>query len=595
MGVLIAILGTAAETLLVVLLRRVTPVQVLISVYLPGLLLVPYMWGVGLGLATAVAGAVAFDLAVVGPDWSLRPATGGFLATLAIFLVVACLAAAVALLVRSLGDEVDARTDADLSARLADLLQGTPDVKATLPAAARQLERTLGLPSARFEPGAFTADEAHATFPLRDYGTLTTLVVPADLTKPTLRRLRERAVPSLESALRAAREREEIISTARANYDKLRRIADEQAALRNLATLIARSVPPSEVFDAVAREMAHVLGTDNTVIAHYEEDGTTLITAGSWNYEEIVPSGSRWKLEEGTVSHLVFHTRVPGRVESYNGNGALTAQLRERGVVSSVGCPIMVGKDLWGVAIASSSTPEPLPADIEEHMLEFAELAATAIANAQSHADLIASRARVVTATDETRRRIERDLHDGTQQHLVSIGLRLRAIETAVPPELPEIKDQISDAVRAMDGAVAELQEISRGLHPAILSRGGLRTALSVLARRSAIEVGVTVSAELPLPEPVEVTIYYVVSEALTNAAKHAGATKVDIDLTRSEEYVRVTIRDDGIGGADHSRGSGLTGLTDRVNALGGRMEITSPAGDGTTLIVEIPWEDAAN
>ena len=270
-----------------------------------------------------------------------------------------------------------------------------------------------------------------------------------------------------------------VAETARTNYDRLRRIADEQAALRNLATLIANSVPPSEVFDAVAREMALVLGTRHTVIARYEADGTAVITAGTWNYNEIVASGTRWEMERGTVSDLVFRTRRPGRVTAYEGDGKLSARLRDRGVFSSVGCPIMVGCDLWGVAIASSSTPAPLPEDTEERMLDFTELAATAIANAQSHADLIASRARVVAAADETRRRIERNLHDGTQQNLVSIGLEMRAIEAAVPPELDEIKHQLADTARAVDNAVAELQEISRGLHPAILARGGLKPALT--------------------------------------------------------------------------------------------------------------------
>jgi signal transduction histidine kinase len=418
-----------------------------------------------------------------------------------------------------------------------------------------------------------------------------TLVVPANVAKPTLQRLQDRAVPSLESLLQAAKEREHVTSTARSSYEKLRRIADEQAALRNLATLVAHSVPPSEVFDAVAREMAQVLGTRQTVIARYEEDGTAVMVAGAWNYEEIVTAGTRFAVEEGTVSDLVFRTRAPGRVDGYRGEGVLSTTLRERGVFSSVGCPIMVGQEIWGVAIASSSTPEPLPADTEERMLEFTELAAAAIANAQSHTDLIASRARVVTATDETRRRIERDLHDGTQQNLVSIGLEMRAIEAAMPPELEELRRQLSATARAVDSAVAELQEISRGLHPAILTRGGLRAALTVLARRSAVAVQLNLPPVCPLPEHLEVTVYYIVSEALTNATKYAHASKVYVDLTITEALIRLSIRDDGLGGADPARGSGLTGLTDRVTALGGRMEIMSPLGGGTTLIAEIPYE----
>jgi signal transduction histidine kinase len=593
-GVLVAALFVVAETLLAALLKGAAPAHVLDAIYLPGILLVAYVWGLGQGLVTALASAVAFDLFVTVPVGSPRPSAGDFLATLAIFLVVAVPAGMVSVLGRSLAVEADARTDADLSAQLAGLLLRASDLKAALPAAARQLARTLGLPSARIHPGPIPADEAHATFPLRDDGLLATLVVPADLAKPTLRRLRDRAVPSLESLLRAARQREDLVNTARTNYDRLRRIADEQAALRNLATLVAHSVPPSDVFDAVAREMARVLGTRHTVIARYEADGTAVITAGTWNYEEIVACGTRWELERGTVSDLVFRTRRPGRVNAYEGDGKLSTRLRDRGVFSSVGCPIVVGCDLWGVAIASSSTPTPLPEDTEERMLDFTELAATAIANAQSHADLIASRARVVAATDESRRRIERDLHDGTQQNLVSIGLEMRAIEAAVPPELGEIRHQLADTARAVDNAVAELQEISRGLHPAILARGGLKPALIMLARRSALSVKLTMTDPRPLPEGHEVTVYYIVSEALTNATKHAHATTVHVDLAMTEKFIRLSIRDDGVGGVDTARGSGLTGLTDRVNALGGRLEIASPVRGGTTLRAEIPLDGPA-
>jgi signal transduction histidine kinase len=588
-GAVIAALFVAAETSLAALLPGTTPVRTLDLVYLPGILVVASWCGLGFGLATALASVVAFDLFLIAPPWSLRPTDGWFLATLAIFVIIALLASAVSALARSLAVRAEAWRDAALSAEIARLLLRAPDLTAALPAAARHLARAFGLPSASIEPGVVPADETHSTFPLCDGAVNATLVVPADLAKPTLRRLQDRAVPSLESLLQAAREREHVADTTRSTYDELRRIADEQAALRNLATLVAHSVPPSDVFDAVAREMAQVLGTPHTVIARYEEDGTAVMTAGAWNYEEIVSPGTRFAIEEGTVSDLVFRTKAPGRVNAYRGQGVLSRTLRERGVYSSVGCPIMVGQKIWGVAIASSVTPEPLPADTEERMMEFTELAAAAIANAQSTSDLVASRARVVTAADETRRRIERDLHDGTQQNLVSIGLEMRAIEAAMPPELDQLKHQLSTTARAVDNAVAELQEISRGLHPAILTRGGLGHALTVLARRSAISVQLDLAPVCPLPEPLEVTIYYIVSEALTNATKYAHASKVYVELAMAGAMIRLSIRDNGLGGADPSRGSGLTGLTDRVTALGGRMEITSPVGDGTTLLVEIP------
>jgi signal transduction histidine kinase len=378
-------------------------------------------------------------------------------------------------------------------------------------------------------------------------------------------------------------------STLRASHDEFRRIAEEQGALRHLATLVARNVPPAEVFNAVAREMGQILGAEHTVINRYEPGGTAVTTVGSWNYEGIVPPGSRWEFEPGSVSDLVYRAKAPGRVHTYEGTDELATRLRERGVVSSVGCPIVVGRHLWGVAIASSTTARPLPPGTEAQMLDFVELAAAAIANAQSHSDLIKSRARLVAATDEIRRRIERDLHDGTQQHLVSVLLNIRTMEKDVPPDLQPLRSNLSQTAEVLEDVLAELQEIARGLHPSILARGGLKQALTTLARRSPIPVNTRVSIERVLPQAVEVTVYYIVAEALTNAAKYANATAVEIDLAMSDGFIRLSVRDDGVGGADPARGTGLAGLTDRVVALGGTLEITSKAGAGTTLTAEIP------
>jgi signal transduction histidine kinase len=587
-GGVVLTLCVTVETLLALLLTRVSSDQPLNTVYLPGLVVTAAIWGVGLGLVAATASAVAFDLFVTPPFGSLWPGQSPFLASLAFFVVVALLAGLLRAQARSLAVERNAREDADLSARISNLLLSAPDVPTALPAVARHLTRTLGISSAVLEAEAVSPGDGQRAYALGGDDLTATLIVPADLPKPTLSRLRDRVVPLLDVLLRSVREREH---TARSTYSMLRRIADEQVSLRNLATLVAHSVPPSDLFDAVAREMAQILGTAHTVIARYEPDGTAVIATGTWNYKEIMASGSRWELEPGTVSDLVFHTRKPGRVDAYCGGGKLSTRLRERGVFSSVGCPIIVGSDLWGVAIASSGTPEPLPPDTEERMRDFTELAATAIANAQNLSDLIASRARVVTATDETRRRIERDLHDGTQQNLVSIGLELRTLGPLIPSGQDELRHRLCGIAQAVDNAVAELQEISRGLHPSILARGGLKQALSTLARRSAVPVRLDISEERQIPERLEVTVYYIVAEALANTVKHAQATEVQVDLITSGALTRLTVRDDGVGGADPSRGSGLTGLTDRVIALGGRMEIISPPGGGTTLRVGIPPE----
>jgi signal transduction histidine kinase len=206
-----------------------------------------------------------------------------------------------------------------------------------------------------------------------------------------------------------------------------------------------------------------------------------------------------------------------------------------------------------------------------------------------SHADLTESRARVVAASDETRRRIERDLHDGTQQRLVSLGLELRAAEAMVPPEQAQLRSQLSNTAKGLADAVEELQEITRGIHPAILSKGGLGPALRTLARRSAIPVELELDSDRRLPEPIEAAAYYVVSEALTNAAKHARASAVWVDVETGDGVVEVSIRDDGVGGAAPGQGSGLLGLKDRVEALGGEIELESPSGSGTSLRVRIP------
>ena len=209
-----------------------------------------------------------------------------------------------------------------------------------------------------------------------------------------------------------------------------------------------------------------------------------------------------------------------------------------------------------------------------------------------SRVELAASRARIVTAADETRRRIERDLHDGVQQRLVSLALAQRQAEAIVPPELGELQEQLSGVVDGLTGVLDELQEISRGIHPAILAQGGLNVALKALARRSAVPVELEVRVETRLPEPVERAAYYIVSEALTNTAKHARASVVHVAVEARDGVLGLSIRDDGRGGADPTRGSGLIGLTDRVDALAGTIQVASPIGMGTTLLITLPIEE---
>jgi signal transduction histidine kinase len=272
--------------------------------------------------------------------------------------------------------------------------------------------------------------------------------------------------------------------------------------------------------------------------------------------------------------------------------GTAARTIRSLGVHSGVGVPIVVGGRLWGAAIVGSS--QTLPPDTETRVRDFTELVATAIANADARAELTASRIRIVAAADDARRRFERNLHDGAQQRLVSLGLQLRTVEAGVPPELPTLAERISQAIAGLSEVSGELQEISRGIHPAILSKGGLAPALRTLARRSDVPVELHVVVDRRLPDYIEVAAYYVVSEALANTAKYAQASEVRVSCTvDDDDELRLTIRDDGIGGADPSRGSGLIGLKDRVEAVGGRLKIVSVDGLGTFLWASMPLADA--
>jgi signal transduction histidine kinase len=358
--------------------------------------------------------------------------------------------------------------------------------------------------------------------------------------------------------------------------------------LRRVATLVARDTRPEEVFAAVTNEVARLLSVDVANLCRYEPDHMLTFVASAG---ERFPVGSPWHLEGQTnLATLVVETRRPVRIDNYaDATGPLADDIRGEGVRSAVGSPIMVEGRLWGMIGIGSSLEQPLPPDTEDRLASFTELVATAIANAASRADLAASRARIVAAADGTRRRIERDLHDGLQQQLVNLILELRIAENTEHAGVDELNAQLARTARGLAVALEELREISRGIHPAILSRGGLEPALRALARRSAVPVELDLRAQRRLPEHVEVAAYYVTAEALTNAAKHAHASAVNVELDTNDAVLCVTIRDDGIGGADAGAGSGLVGLSDRIEALGGTLRVTSPTGDGTTILVEIP------
>jgi signal transduction histidine kinase len=386
----------------------------------------------------------------------------------------------------------------------------------------------------------------------------------------------------------------ELVATAIANAESrvaLARLAEQQAALRRVATLVARGTAPEEVFAAVAEEVGQLLPVDSATMCRYEFEDTLTFVAHWGSAVARFPVGTRRTLGGHNLGTLVFESGRPVRVDGYadSSSGALGAVVREAALRSAVGTPIIVEGRLWGLIAAGSSREQPLPADTEARLVSFTELVATAIANADSRAELMASRARIVAAADETRRRIERDLHDGTQQQLVSLVLDLRAVQAAVPPGLAELEGGLARIADRFTGVFDQVREISHGIHPAILSERGLQAALKALARRSAVPVELDLRTRRRLPGPVEVAAYYAVSEALANAAKHARASAVQVELDALDTVVRLGIRDDGIGGADPAQGSGLTGLRDRIEAVGGTLDVTSPVGGGTTLLIEIP------
>ncbi|MCC5480542.1 GAF domain-containing sensor histidine kinase [Streptomyces barringtoniae] len=369
-------------------------------------------------------------------------------------------------------------------------------------------------------------------------------------------------------------------------------LSQQQSALRQVATLVARSAPPSTVFEAVARETGLLCGADLACLARFEAYGGMRGVA-TWSRRgrpDPSPVGARSALEGRGAARQVRPTCGPVRIEDVEDTtAAIARKARAPGMRSSVGRPIVVDGEAWGAIVVSKESDGPFPADTESQMAAFADLAAIAVENARTHAELTASRARVVTAADGARRRIERDLHDGVQQRLVSLLLLLQHAQLTVPPDLAELRARLRDVAAGVTGAFDELREVARGIHPAVLAHGGLGPALRALARRSALPVDVEVRLRGRLPERVEVSAYYVVSEALTNAAKHAEASTVTVTVDTDSGVLRVRVQDDGVGGAAFAAGTGLVGLKDRVEALGGRMVLDSPRTAGTTLSAELP------
>jgi PAS domain S-box-containing protein len=385
----------------------------------------------------------------------------------------------------------------------------------------------------------------------------------------------------------------ELVATAIANTqarDELRELVDEQAALRRVATLVARGTDSPAVFSAVCAETGPLIGASSVNLARFTPDGFNLTMAG-WSLRDThLPTGTRLLLGPDTINGVIQRTGVPARVDRYEDvPGELAALIRGRGIRSEVGAPVIVEGQVWGALIAGTDREEALPAGAERRVASFAELIATAVSNATTRSELIASRARIVAAGDEARRRIERNLHDGTQQRLIALGLDLQAVSTEIPDDLVDARTGLERIGADLEAVLEDVRELSRGLHPALLSQAGLGSSLRALTRNFPVPVKLDVAiAERPA-ESIEIAVYYVVSEALANVAKHAQGSEIAVTVASSSGKIWVTIEDDGIGGAEASAGSGLVGLIDRVEALGGRFALESPPGVGTKISVELP------
>jgi signal transduction histidine kinase len=383
----------------------------------------------------------------------------------------------------------------------------------------------------------------------------------------------------------------ELVATAMSNAQaraEVRRLAHEQAALRRVAMLVARESPPAQIFAAVAEEVGRILGVDHTEMCRYGADGTATLVADWGDPDPVVPAGARLALAGENVLSLVHRTGRPVRLEDYaKATGSLGNRARELGVRSAVGAPIVVEGRLWGVMIAASMQPEPLPAGSEARIGEFTELAATAISNIEARSDLAASRARIVAATDEERRRVVRDLHDGAQQRLVHTVLTLKQARRALENQDEDVTPLVTEALHEAEQATTELRELAHGILPSVLTHGGLRAGVAALASRMPVPVERSVSVGRLAPA-VEATAYFVIAEALTNVAKHADAQHVEVTARVTDDTLEVEVRDDGVGGA-HTDGSGLQGLADRISVLDGRLRIESPADGGTIVAAAIP------
>ena len=378
---------------------------------------------------------------------------------------------------------------------------------------------------------------------------------------------------------------------AESAHTDARIILAEQLALRRVATLVARDATVPEVFESVTEESAKVLGAQVSSLVRFD-DRTAATTVGGWSAPGYShpPVPRRIPLDGDTAVPTVSRTGAPFRLgEVGDMPGEVADMLRELGIRSALAAPVKVEGRAWGAIVLSATEPDGFSDRDERRLCDFAELLAQAIANAEARLQLAESRARLVEASDTARRRFERNLHDGAQQWFVALSLTLRRASEAIESNPGEASALLKEAREQLDAGLRDLRELGRGLHPPELTEHGLGAAIEALALRTPVPVDLELALDERLPQVVESAVYYVAAEALTNVVRYAGASKATIRLACDGGEVRVAVVDDGVGGADPGSGSGLRGLRDRVDALGGRMVVESAPGSGTRLEARLP------
>ena len=401
------------------------------------------------------------------------------------------------------------------------------------------------------------------------------------------------ATAALTSLLLAAvtSERTRAASALAVSEAAQRALADEQAALRRVATLVAAESPPSRVFQQVTEEVGRLLGLPDAAVVQYDGARTASVVGG-WSEDgtPLLPVGTSLDLDGDTVVAKVLHTGAAQRVERYDeASESLAETLRTAGYRAAVAAPVTVAGGLWGALVAATTSKEPLPEGFERRLCDFADLVGQALANADARERLAASRAELVAVSDAERRRLERNLHDGAQQRLVSVGLELKMVSSKLEADPGTARELLSAAQDDLAHGLEELRELARGIHPVLLTEHGLGPALGALVERAPVPVEIAELPEERLAAPIEAAAYYVVAEAITNVAKYAHASRAMVSIRRSNGRATVTVSDDGVGGADPAGGSGLRGLAARVEALNGRLNVDSAPERGTRIEAEIP------